>query len=150
PIAVEASVGEFELGLINSILESNAFVTVERGRINGGEWNFVADNHHALGEMTLRYQDLKVRLLDERTLIRAGGRKGILTFVINFLALRKNNPRKIFNRLVSSMIYEERDKRKFVFNYMWKATFSGLMGSSGLMQPKIPRKEEESLEDKKE
>ncbi|MEX2512208.1 MAG: hypothetical protein WD398_04835 [Cyclobacteriaceae bacterium] len=147
PIAVEAKVGEFELAMINSILESNAFVTVERGWIESGEWNFVADNHHALGEMTLRYRDLKVRLLDERTLLRGGGRKSILTFVINFLALRKNNPRKIFNRLVSSPIYEERDKSKFIFNYMWKATFSGLMGSSGLMQPKIPRKEEESKED---
>jgi len=29
---------------------------------------------------------------------------------------------------------------------MWKATFSGLMGSSGLMQPKIPKKEEEEDE----
>lgn len=143
PIDVKAKVGEFELSLINSILESNAFVTVERGLIQGGEWYFTADNQKAVGEMTLRYKDLKVRLLDERTLVRAGGRKGILTFVINALALRKNNPRKIFNRLVSSPIYEPRSNQKFIFNYLWKATFSGLMGSSGLMQPNIPRKEDE-------
>ncbi|MFC4870372.1 hypothetical protein [Negadavirga shengliensis] len=143
PVKVEATVGEFELSLINSILESNAFVSVERGTIQGGEWHFIADAESAQGSMTLRYNNLKVRLLDERTLERARGRKGILTFVINALAMRKNNPRKIFNRLVSSPIYEPRDPSKFVFNYMWKATFSGLMGSSGLLQPKIPRKEEE-------
>lgn len=143
PIEVTAKVGEFELSLINSILESNAFVTVERGIIRGGQWNFIADEQSAIGTMTLRYNDLKVRLLDERTLERAGGRKGVLTFVINALAMRKNNPRRIFNRLVSSPIYETRDRSKFVFNYMWKATFSGLMGSSGLLQPKIPRKEDE-------
>jgi hypothetical protein len=57
--------------------------------------------------------------------------------------MRKNNPRPIFRRLVASPIYYERIHHKFVFNYLWKATFSGLMGSSGLMQPKIPRKEEE-------
>jgi hypothetical protein len=71
------------------------------------------------------------------------GRKKILSFVVNALALRSNNPRKLFNRLVSSTIYEKRDKNKFVFNYLWKATLSGLMGSSGVSQPKIPRKEEE-------
>jgi hypothetical protein len=143
PIAVKARVGAFELPVINSILESNAFVTVERGLVREGEWQFVADQDHAIGEMTLKYNDLKVRLLEERTLREAGGRKGILTFVINALAMRKNNPRPIFRRLVASPIYYERIHHKFVFNYLWKATFSGLMGSSGLMQPKIPRKEEE-------
>jgi hypothetical protein len=143
PIAVDASVGPFELSAINSILTTNAFVTVKRGSIKEGNWHFVADKNHAIGEMVLKYNNLKVQLLDERTLQGAGGRKGILTFVINALALRKNNPRPLFNRLVPSTIYVERVPHKFVFNYMWKATFSGLMGSSGLMQPKIPKKEEE-------
>jgi hypothetical protein len=143
PIHVEASIGEFELSQINSILESNAFVTVESGVIRGGEWNFTADNKHAIGSMSLRYNDLKVRLLDERTLEHGTGRKRILTFVVNALALRSNNPRKLFNRHVSSTIYEPRDETKFVFNYLWKATFSGLMGSSGISQPRIPRKEED-------
>jgi hypothetical protein len=143
PISVKASVSSFELPVINSILASNAFVNVERGTINSGDWEFVLDKHQAIGEMTLKYNKLKVRLLEERTLEDAGGRKGILTFVLNALALRKNNPRPLFNRLVSSPIYVERTPHKFVFNYMWKATFSGLMGSSGLVQPKIPKKEEE-------
>lgn len=143
PIHVEASIGEFELSKINSILESNAFVTVESGVIRGGEWNFIADDKHAIGSMSLRYNDLKVRLLDERTLEHGTGRKRILTFVVNALALRSNNPRKLFNRHVSSTIYEPRDENKFVFNYLWKATFSGLMGSSGIYQPRIPRKEED-------
>jgi len=143
PIHVDATVGEFELSLINSILERNAFVTVESGIIRGGEWNFIADEQHAIGAMTLRYNDLKVKLLQERTLLDGKGRKKILSFVVNALALRSNNPRKLFNRLVSSTIYEKRDKNKFVFNYLWKATLSGLMGSSGVSQPKIPRKEEE-------
>ncbi|WP_163377619.1 hypothetical protein [Cyclobacterium sp. SYSU L10401] len=146
PLQVKASVNSFELPVINSILESNAFVTVERGIIREGNWHFIADQDKAIGEMTLKYNDLKVRLLEERTLKDGRGRKGILTFVINALAMRKNNPRPIFNRLVSSPIYMERMTHKFIFNYMWKATFSGLMGSSGLMQPKIPRKEEEEAQ----
>jgi len=143
PLSIEATVGPFELSAINSILATNAFVTVKRGTIKTGEWNFVADKNHAIGAMTLKYNNLKVQLLEERTLEEAGGRKGILTFVINTLALRKNNPRPLFNRLVSSPIYVERLHHKFIFNYLWKATFSGLMGSSGLMKPKIPKKEEE-------
>ncbi len=97
--------------------------------------------------MSLRYNDLKVRLLEERTLEHGTGRKKILTFVVNALALRSNNPRKLFNRMISSTIYEPRDKTKFFFNYLWKATFSGLMGSSGISEPKIPRKEEEETQE---
>lgn len=143
PVNVKASINEFELALINSILETNAFVSVESGIVRHGEWYFTADENRAIGEMTLRYNDLKVRLLEERTLEIGRGRKGILTFVVNALALRNNNPRKFLNRLVSSPIYHPRDKDRFIFNYMWRATLSGLAGSSGISKPRIPRREEE-------
>src|SRR5665811_437245 len=95
--------------LLNSIVEPNAFTSVLEGVVRGGEWEFVADDKVAKGCMTLRYNDLKLQLLEERTLERGRGRKNILTFVINHLAVKSNNPRKIFNRLVRSSIYLERD-----------------------------------------
>ncbi|MEX2591821.1 MAG: hypothetical protein WD426_03540 [Anditalea sp.] len=143
PIHIVAEVEEFELSLLNSIVETNAFSTIRRGVVRGGKWQFVADENVAQGNMTLRYNDLKLRLLEERTLERGRGRKNVLTFVINNLAVRSNNPRKIFNRLVKSPIYQERDKGRFIFNYLWKSTLSGVKGSVGLGQPKAPKKEEE-------
>jgi hypothetical protein len=143
PIQVEAEMGEFDLELINPILEANAFARIRRGVVNEAKWHFTSDNDRAIGEMTVKYSKLNMRLLDERTLEPGGGRKRFLSFVINAIAVRSNNPRRIFNRLVTSRIYEPRDKGRFVFNYWWRATMSGLKGSVGLGQPKIPKEEEE-------
>jgi len=129
-------VGEFDLALLNPIVETNAFVKVLDGVVRGGRWEFTLDNEVAKGNMALRYNDLKLVLLDERTLDRGRGRKNVLTFVINNLAVRSNNPRKFFNRMVCSPIYLKRDKSRFVFNYLWKSTLTGLQGSVGLGKPK--------------
>jgi hypothetical protein len=138
PIQFEVEVGGFDLSLLNSIVEPNAYASVLSGKVRGGNWQFVADKNVAQGNMTLCYNDFKLQLLEERTLQRGRGRKNVLTFVINNLAVRSNNPRKIFNRLVESSIYEERDTSRFIFNYLWKSTLSGVKGSVGLGQPKAP------------
>jgi len=143
PIHLVAEVDEFELSLLNSIIETNAFASIQDGVVRGGRWEFTLDDHVATGCMTIRYNDLKLMLLEERTLARGRGRKNVLTFVINNLAVRSNNPRKLFNRLVPSAIYKERDQSRFIFNYLWKSTLSGLQGSVGLGQPKAPKKEED-------
>ena len=141
PIDVTAEVGEFELNLLNSMVETNAFASILEGVVKGGKWHFVANDDDARGCMNIRYNNLKLRLLEERTLARGKGRKNVLTFVINNLAIRKNNPRPIFNRMVPSPIYYERDKSRFIFNYLWKTTLTGLGGSVGLGKPEIPEEE---------
>jgi hypothetical protein len=137
-----ANIGEFDLDILNTILEANAFATVRSGKVNGAEWAFTANDSHAKGTMTLLYEDLNVMLLDERTLQKGTGRKGILTFVLNSFAVRSNNPRKLFNTTVKSSIYEPRVDERFIFNYLWKATLSGIKGSLGLGQPRSPRRHE--------
>src|SRR5690606_19544921 len=68
PIDVTAEVGEFELSLLNSMIETNAFASVLEGVVKGGKWHFIADEHDARGCMNIRYNNLKLRLLEERTL----------------------------------------------------------------------------------
>jgi hypothetical protein len=143
PMRINAQLGSFDLELINSILKSNAFVRVRGGRVNEADWYFTADENEAVGQMKILYDDLNLELLDERTLQRGRGRKGILTFVLNVFAVRSNNPRKFFNTTITSRIYHPRDKDRFIFNYWWRATVSGLQGSAGLGQPKAPRRKEE-------
>ncbi|WP_291784304.1 hypothetical protein [Cecembia sp.] len=143
PMLIKAQLGAFDLDLINSILKSNAFVRVRAGRVNGAEWSFTADNREAIGQMKILYSDLNLEILEERTLLRGRGRKSILTFVLNAFAVRSNNPRKLFNTTITSKIYHPRDKDRFIFNYWWRATLTGLQGSVGLGQPKIPKRKED-------
>ncbi|MGY6742314.1 MAG: hypothetical protein ACXIUQ_06225 [Cecembia sp.] len=143
PMHITAQLEAFDLELVNSILKSNAFVRVRGGQINGADWHFTANEREAIGQMRILYNDLNLELLEERTLLRGRGRKSILTFVLNVFAVRSNNPRKFFNNTVTSKIYHPRDTDRFVFNYWWRATLSGLQGSVGLGQPKVPRRKEE-------
>jgi hypothetical protein len=143
PIHLNAQLGAFDLQLINSILEANAFVRVTDGQVQGADWSFIANDIEAIGKMTILYQNLNLELLDERTLERGRGRKGMLTFVLNTFAVKSQNPRKILRKPLTTRIYEPRDQSKFVFNYWWKATLSGLQGSLGLGQPKVPRRKED-------
>lgn len=142
PMRINAQLGEFDMRTLNSILETNAFVNIKRGTVKGADWSFVADNDKAAGQMAFLYSDLHVILLNHRTLEHAKGRDAILTFVLNSFALRSNNPRRYLRNPIEGKIYQERDKEKFIFNYWWKTTFSGLKGSLGLGQakPENPKK----------
>lgn len=143
PMHINAQLGAFDLALINSILEANAFVRVTSGQVREADWSFVANDLDAIGQMTIIYDNLTLELLDERTLETGRGRKGILTFVLNTFAVKSQNPRKILRKPITTRIYEPRDSSRFVFNYWWKASLSGLKGSLGLGQPKVPRRREE-------
>jgi hypothetical protein len=133
---INAQLGAFEMSTLNSILEPNAFVNVKRGIVNGADWSFSADKEKAIGQMSFLYSDLHLILLDKKTLEKAKGRDAILTFVLNSFAVRSNNPRRYLRRPIIGKIYELRDTEKFIFNYWWKATFSGMKGSLGLGQSK--------------
>ncbi len=139
PITLHARAEGFDLALINSILESNAFIHVRSGQVKEAEWSFIADDKDAFGAMKILYNDLNLELLDERTLRKGKGRKAILTFVLNVFAVKSHNPRKLFGHTVTSRIYEPRDDKRFVFNYLWQSTLSGLKGSLGLGQPQRPK-----------
>ena len=142
PMDVDVELGEFDLTLLNSMLASGVFIKVLDGRVTDGKWNFRMDDDDAIGEMNFKYKDLKIAFLDSLTLQRGNGKLGLMTFLANAFT-KSNNPRKFFNRRVTSRVYFERDKSKFIFGGWWLATFSGLKGSLGLGQPKIPKKEEE-------
>lgn len=144
---INAKLGAFDVSIINPILENNAYLRALSGNVEGAEWSFKANDEEAIGMMKILYNDLKLELLDERTLERGKGRKAILTFVLNVFAVKSNNPRKLFGNTVSSRIYDERDTRRFVFNYWWTATLSGLKGSLGLGQPKIPKRRSKDEEE---
>lgn len=140
---INAQLGEFDLALINSILKYNAFVRVREGRITSGDWSFTADEREAFGRMKLLYSGLSLELLEKRTLEKARGRDRILTFVLNTFALRSNNPRRFIGGTFQSNIYHQRDTDRFIFNYWWRTTLSGLKGSVGLGQAKKPRRKDE-------
>ncbi|WP_373396652.1 hypothetical protein V8V91_18110 [Algoriphagus halophilus] len=139
---VDISLGELDLTTLNNILSRGVFVRVLDGRVTDGKWNFKVNDDVAQGKMNFHYEDLKIEFLDSLTLERGTGKLNLMTFLANTIT-KNSNPRSFLNRRVTATIYSERDKSKFIFGGWWRATFSGLKGSLGLGQPKVPKRREE-------
>ncbi|WP_339703604.1 hypothetical protein [Algoriphagus aquimarinus] len=142
PMDVDVELGRFDLTLLNNMLSRGLFLSVVDGRVTDGKWNFRMDDDVARGKMNFKYKDLKIEFLDSLTLERGRGKLGLMSFLANTFA-KNNNPRMFLNHRVTSRVYFERDKSKFIFGGWWRATFSGLKGTLGLGQPKAPKRKEE-------
>lgn len=142
PMNVAIEMGELDLRSLNNMLSRGVFVKVLEGRVTDGKWNFTMDNEKAIGTMDFHYEDLKIELLDTLTLERGKGKLNFMSFLGNLVA-KNSNPRKFFKKEKTSDIYFQRDKSKFIFGGWWKATLSGLKGSLGLGQAKMPKRKEE-------
>ncbi|TDQ13786.1 hypothetical protein DFQ04_3510 [Algoriphagus boseongensis] len=145
PMDVTVSLDKFRFAEVNDFMEKTLFVKAIDGTVTGGQWDFRLNEDYAIGKMAFGYTDLKIQFVDSLTYERGLGKLKIYTFGANLIA-KNNNPRAGGKKVVARRIYLERDKRKFIFSSWWKATFSGLRGTFGLGQPKIPdelRKEEE-------
>jgi hypothetical protein len=145
PMDMQVSIGEFDLRNINNMVSNGVFVEVVSGKVTRGKWDFRINEDESWGKMNLNYKDLKIQILDTVSMRSGKGKLGLLTFAANTL-IRNNNPRKLFNNRITSPIYFERDKSKFIFGGWWRATFSGLKGSVGLGDAKMPKRKEEKEE----
>jgi hypothetical protein len=145
PMDVKVSMDSFAFSETNDYLSKTLFVKAVDGTVTEGNWQFRLTDAAAIGDMEFAYSDLKIQFLDSLTLEQGMGKLKIYTFGANLFA-KNRNPRGLSSKVVSRNIYQERDKRKFVFSAWWKATFSGLRGTFGLGRAKAPkdlRKEEE-------
>ncbi len=142
-IQLRAEVQEFDLKTLNSIVETNVFAKIKNGSVKNGLFEMELNDKESNGTITLIYNDLEIELLDEQTLERGRGKKHILTFVINNLALKKNNPRKWSNKTHQGVIHYQRDETRFVFNYIWNATLTGIKETLGFKnrESKLLKKE---------
>ncbi len=145
PMDVQIEMGEFDLTTMNDMLSRGVFVRILEGKVTDGKWDFVVNDDFASGTMNFNYEDLKIEFLDSLTLERGRGKLNLLTFLANTF-VKNDNPRKFLNNRVTSRIYHERDKSKFIFGGWWRATFSGLKGALGLGQAKIPKRKDEEDE----
>lgn len=145
PMDVKVNMDSFAFSETNDYLSKTLFIKALDGTVTAGNWQFRLTDEVAIGDMEFAYSDLKIQFLDSLTLEQGLGKLKIFTFGANLLA-KNRNPRGLSSKVVSRKIYQERDKRKFVFSAWWKATFSGLRGTFGLGRAKAPkelRKEEE-------
>jgi hypothetical protein len=99
-------------------------------RVNSGlsdtlyaDW--AGNKYAAIGKMNFRYRELSVQLLDKTDPNRKKFGLSLMNFLANRIVLHRQNTKE-------SLVFFERDREKFVFNYWVKTSLSGLLSSIGI------------------
>lgn len=130
------SLSQFNMRILNPVLEPLASVSMRSGRVNRFDFNFSADKTSAAGQLFFGYDDMKISVLETKN----GNTKEawFTSFLANSLMLNSKNPRG--KELLPVEINVSRDEKRSVLNYLWKSVFSGIRNTLGIKEKK---KEEE-------
>ena len=121
---MKVQIGKSDLTKMNPVLRPLASAELRSGVLDTLSMEVRGREHHAFGEMTMFYHDLKIRV------VRSGSQKktfmtGILTFFANTLVKNENRSRK-------GTVYFKRLKDRSAINYLVKITMNGVVSSIGL------------------
>ncbi|MEI6900000.1 MAG: DUF748 domain-containing protein, partial [Bacteroidota bacterium] len=89
-----------------------------------------ADDDKAKGSMDFYYKNLTIKLDAPKKDTWSSIKAGVITFAANTY-VRNCNP-SASGAFTPGMIYFERAKRKSLFNFLWKSTFSGIKSTIGV------------------
>lgn len=125
---ITGKLGPMEMQPLNKALEPMAFVRINDGSILGLDFQMDLTSTKADGQVTFRYEDLNISLLDKETNEETFGKK-VTSLLANTMKIKTNNNGKVPR--IGDIDFE-RDQKKSVFNYWWKSLLSGLKSSIGL------------------
>ncbi|MDN5211290.1 DUF748 domain-containing protein [Fulvivirgaceae bacterium BMA12] len=135
---LQGTIDRFDLRDVNPMLENVAFVSVKSGQNDKMDFSFDGNNSFAVGEMRFRYSDLKITVIKKKT----GDKGGFASFLANTFVINNKNPNG--KNLRVGEIYFERDKKKSLFNFLWKSLLSGIKPSLGINEKNKKDKDEKA------
>ena len=135
---IEADVFDLPAVSLNPIIERTAAIRAMDGNIHKVYFRFRADNQVSRGKMKMRYNDLKVNLLNPKPQKKRGIGRLFGSVFANTFVVHSDNPRRF---LRVGRIEFEREKNKGFLVYWIKSIVDGVKSSIG-----IGKKEEKELE----
>lgn len=121
---LEGSLTSMQIDALNPMLENNAFVYVTSGTIDAMDFSFLANNTKASGEITMLYHDLNFKVVNKKTNETTAVIERVKSFIAGLIVMDSN---PISGKNVRQGVIDyERDPEKFLFNYSFKAIFSGM------------------------
>jgi hypothetical protein len=112
---------------LNPMLEKNAYLYVNSGKIDAIAFNFTANSTESTGQMNLLYHDLDMTVKNKQTDDTTAIAEKFISLFANYKILNSNPlPRQ---EVRVGQIYFARDPKKFIVNYCFKSILSGIKSS---------------------
>lgn len=125
--SLDGKLSSMEASALNPMVEKNAFVYINSGKVDGMRLNFVANNTKATGQMTMLYHGLKLTFKNKHTNDTTAIKEILLSFSANKKILDSNPiPGK---EVRVGIIDYQKDPEKAIFNYWYKSALSGIKSS---------------------
>ncbi len=125
--SLQGSLSGMEVGALNPILENNAFIFAESGKIEEMNFSLTANNTKATGSINLLYHDLNIKVINRETDETTGLKERLISFIANMVVIDENP--KPGKDVRVGIIDFERDPEKFVFNYWVQSILTGVKSS---------------------
>ncbi len=125
--SLQGSLSGMEVSALKPILENNAFVFVESGKIDEMNFSLTANNTKSTGSMNLLYHDLKIKVINRQTDETTGLKEQLVSVIANMMVIDENP--KPGKEVREGIIDFERDKEKFIFNYWVQSLLTGVKSS---------------------
>ena len=116
-----ASYSPFELSRLSAVSMPAAAVQITDGYVDTAWSVWFGNANAAYGSMDFHYRQLQIRVLNRQDSLRRGVLPALETFVTKII-LRQGSEHR-------SVIFYQRDKEKFIFNYWVRTQASGIVSA---------------------
>jgi len=130
PFFTNVNIGPMDLRRLNTMVEPVAAVRIKSGKMRELDFQVMADDDFAYGNMDFMYRKLHLSIVGKKHKKHPGVGLAIESFLANNLILRKNNDYPFPHR--QGQVFIERDKTRSIFNYWGKIAISGILTSAGV------------------
>jgi hypothetical protein len=131
-------IDKMELTALNKMLRPAANINIKDGYAERISFNIDANNELARGDMSIRYDNLKIQILNPETNHLKSQNQGFKTFFANTFVVKRKNPHFLLIRL--GIIFQHRDSSRAIFQYWAKSLLSGAVSSIGINKSKKAEK----------
>lgn len=118
---ISATVGSFELPVLNSYLVSNERKEVTSGKLIGGEVRMDVKSGKGTTMVRPRYTDLNIKILADGVKESRGIMEGLKTFIANAFVLKTENIDTKDEKAISVTTSRSRGRKEEFFQYIWLA-----------------------------
>ena len=136
--SVQATLQDLEAAQLNPVTTALAGASIHSFHLDQLDCSIQGDERGATGNLHMRYRGLKLELLKKSNDTANAYSKPLLSFLVNKLAIRSDNPDGNKPEEFAEGIVQQRDPYKSFFNLIWKTMLEGIrsIAMKGLLKPK--------------
>jgi hypothetical protein len=136
---LKGSLDSMDMTAFNSSLVPSAFIKIESGIIYKGTFNLDFDNSHGEGDVSVIYDDLKIKVLRKDVEEGKKANEGLKSFIANMFLINNKNMGE--NAKMGEAYFERMPDKSFI-SFWWKTALSGIKNNIGFKSDRPSERKE--------